>query len=233
MWFKFKQFKKIILVLFISFVSITPARADFWGGDLIYLAQILENALRQLIELRNMVENGKSQLELIRDINRGINDSLRLADTISPYVEPGIYQDWRSGIESIRKLQQIYGNVTDNPNAQVQRDSDQNVAEAVTLNNEVYNYTQSIDQLGEVIKEYSHSVSPGGAQKLTAQTLGVILQVMNQSLRTQATGLKIQAQALAVQNKKEKDSTKEYLATANTLKVAMKNEPVRFKVPRF
>jgi hypothetical protein len=180
-----------------------------------------------------MVENGKSQLELIRDINRGINDSLRLADTISPYVEPGIYQDWRSGIDSIRKLQQIYGNVTDSPNAQVQRDSDQNVAEAVTLNNEVYNYTQSIDQLGEVIKEYSHSVSPGGAQKLTAQTLGVMLQVMNQSLRTQATGLKIQAQALAVQNKKEKDSTKEYLATANTLKVAMKNEPVRFKVPRF
>lgn len=233
MWFKFKQLKKIILVFIISFVSITPARADFWGGDLIYLAQILENALRQLIELRNMVENGKSQLELIRDINRGINDSLRLADTMSPYVEPGIYQDWRSGIDSIRKLQQIYGNVTDNPNAQVQRDSDQNVAEAVTLNNEVYNYTQSIDQLSEVIKEYSHSVSPGGAQKLTAQTLGVMLQVMNQSLRTQATGLKIQAQALAVQNKKEKDSTKEYLATANTLKVAMKNEPVRFKVPRF
>ncbi len=233
MWFKFKQIKKMILVFLISFVSITPAHADFWGGDLIYLAQILENALRQLIELRNMVENGKSQLELIRDINRGINDSLRLADTISPYVDPGIYQDWRSGIDSIRKLQQIYGNVTDNPNAQVQRDSDQNVAEAVTLNNEVYNYTQSIDQLGEVIKEYSHSVSPGGAQKLTAQTLGVMLQVMNQSLRTQATGLKIQAQALAVQNKKEKDSTKEYLATANTLKVAMKNEPVRFKVPRF
>ncbi len=233
MWFKFKQIKKVILVLLISFASITPARADFWGGDLIYLAQILENALRQLIELRNMVENGKSQLEFIRDINRGINDSLRLADTISPYVDPGIYQDWRSGIDSIRKLQQIYGNVTDNPNAQVQRDSDQNVAEAVTLNNEVYNYTQSIDQLGEVIKEYSHSVSPGGAQKLTAQTLGVMLQVMNQSLRTQATGLKIQAQALAVQNKKEKDSTKEYLATANTLKVAMKNEPVRFKVPRF
>ena len=123
--------------------------------------------------------------------------------------------------------------MTDSPDARIYRDTDQQVAEAVNLNNDIYKYTTSIDELGEAIKDYSHDVSPGGAQKLTAQTLGVMLQVMNQSLRTQATGLKLQAQTMAVQNKKEKDSTKQYLETANTLRVAMKKEKIQFTAPRF
>ncbi len=209
------------------------ARADMFGGDLIYLAQILANAIKQLTELKSMVQNGQDQLNLIRDINRGINDSLNLARTINPNIDPGLYKDWQNVSDALNKVQTIYGIVTNSPDAQIYRDTDQQVAEAVTLNNDVYKYTEDIDELGEVIKAYSHQTSPGGAQKLTAQTLGVMLQVMNQSLRTQATGLKLQAQTMAVQNKKEKDSTKQYLETANTLRVAMKNEKIQFQAPRF
>ncbi len=227
--------KHLLLICTFASLSLTASvgQADAWGADLVYLAQILENAIHQLIELRNMAENGQSQLELLQNINRGINDSLRLAGTISPYSDPGLYKDWRSASAAITELHRIYGSVVASPNSSVQRDSDQAIAEAISLNNEIYHYTEDIDSLGEVIKEYSHSVSPGGAQKLTAQTLGVMLHVMNQSLRAQATGLKLQAQVSAVQNKKEKDSTKEYLETANTLKLAMKNETIQFKVPRF
>lgn len=211
----------------------SPAKADMFGGDLVYLAQILANAIKQLTELKNMVDNGKDQLNLLTEINRGINDSLQLARTIDPNIDPGIYKDWQNVGDALIKLQTIYGIVTSSPNSKVYSDTDQNVAEAVTLNNDIYKYTQNIDELGEAIKEFSHDVSPGGAQKLTAQTLGVMLQVMNQSLRTQATGLKLQAQTMAVQNKKEKDSTKQYLETANTLRVAMKKEKIQFVAPRF
>lgn len=226
--------KKIISILIaVFFVASSPAKADMFGGDLIYLAQILANAIKQLTELKNMVDNGKDQLNLLTEINRGINDSLRLAQTIDPNIDPGIYKDWQNAGDALAKLQSIYGIVTNSPDSRVYSDTDQNVAEAVTLNNDIYKYTQNIDELGEAIKDYSHDVSPGGAQKLTAQTLGVMLQVMNQSLRTQATGLKLQAQTMAVQNKKEKDSTKQYLETANTLRVAMKKEQIQFVAPRF
>lgn len=218
---------------FLVFVASTPVRADFWGGDLFYLAQILTNTIKQLVELKNIVDNGRDNLELIRDINRGINDSLRLAQTINPNIDPGIYQDWRNVEQALQKLQNIYGEVVNSPDAQVYRDTDHQVAEAVTMNNQIYSYTEEIDQIGEAIKDYSHDVSPGGAQKLTAQSMGIMLQLMNQSLRTQATGLKLQAQTMAVENKKEKDQTKMYLETANTLRVAMKNEPLQFKAPRF
>lgn len=226
--------RKIISILIaVSLMVSPPAKADMFGGDLIYLAQILANAIKQLTELKNMVDNGKDQLNLLTEINRGINDSLRLAHTIDPNIDPGIYKDWQNAGDALAKLQSIYGIVTNSPDSRVYSDTDQNVAEAVTLNNDIYKYTQNIDELGEAIKDYSHDVSPGGAQKLTAQTLGVMLQVMNQSLRTQATGLKLQAQTMAVQNKKEKDSTKQYLETANTLRVAMKKEKIQFVAPRF
>lgn len=226
--------KKIIsLVVAVSIFLSSPAKADMFGGDIIYLAQILANAIKQLTELKNMVDNGKDQLNLLTEINRGINDSLRLARTIAPNIDPGIYKDWQNVGDALTKLQSIYGIVTSSPDSKVYSDTDQNVAEAVTLNNDIYKYTENIDELGEAIKEFSHDVSPGGAQKLTAQTLGVMLQVMNQSLRTQATGLKLQAQTMAVQNKKEKDSTKQYLETANTLRVAMKKEKIQFLAPRF
>ncbi len=226
--------KKIVSIfLAASLVFSTPAKADMFGADVAVLMEILANAIKQYIELKNIVDNGRDQLDLIREINRGVNDSLRLAQTINPNIDPGIYKDWQNAGDALAKLQSIYGIVTNSPDSKVYSDTDQNVAEAVTLNNDIYKYTQNIDELGEAIKDYSHDVSPGGAQKLTAQTLGVMLQVMNQTLRTQATGLKLQAQTMAVQNKKEKDSTKQYLETANTLRVAMKKEKIQFVAPRF
>ncbi len=226
--------KKIFSIFLAASLTVsTPAKADMFGGDVAVLIQILANALKQYIELKNIVENGRDQLDLIREINRGVNDSLQLARMINPNMDPGLYKDWQNAGDALAKLQSIYGIVTNSPDSKVYSDTDQNVAEAVTLNNDIYKYTQNIDELGEAIKEYSHEVSPGGAQKLTAQTLGVMLQVMNQSLRTQATGLKLQAQTMAVQNKKEKDSTKQYLETANTLRLAMKKEKIQFVAPRF
>lgn len=226
--------KKITVIFMVLLVSISqPTKADMWGGDLVYLAQILANAIKQLVELKNIVETSQNQLDLLREINRGINDSLRLARTIDPNIDPGIYKDWQNVDDALQKLQALYGIVTDSTEATVYRNTDQQVAEAIDRNNDIYKYTASIDELGEAIKDYSHEVSPGGAQKLTAQTLGIMLQVMNQSLRTQATGLKLQAQTMAVQNKKEKDSTRQYLETANTLRAAMKKEKIQFTAPRF
>ncbi len=225
--------KFIAIAISVSMMLSAPAKADIFGGDVAVLVQILSNTIKQLVELQNLVKNGNDQLDLMRSINRGVNDSLQLARTIYPNIDPGLYKDWQNVSDAINKLETIYGIATNSPVARIYRDTDRQVAEAVTLNNDIYKYTQNIDELGEAIKEYSHEVSPGGAQKLTAQTLGVLLQVMNQSLRTQATGLKLQAQTMAVQNKRDKDSTKQYLETANTLRVAMKNEKIQFTAPRF
>ncbi len=212
----------------------TPyARADLFGGDVVVLAQILANAIQQLAQLRSLLQNGQDSLDLIRDINRGINDSLGLIRTISPNIDPGLYKDWQKVTDALTQLETIYGIVVESRDSRVQKDTDQTVAEAISLNNSIYKYTKVIDEIGEMIKDESHRVSPGGASKLTAQSLGVMLNLQNEMLRTQATGLKLQAQSLVIQNKKDKDRTRQMVDSADKLNAALAGQSPKFELPRF
>lgn len=209
------------------------ARCDMFGGDVAVLVQILANALEQLVQLKKILDTGKDNLDLIQEINRGINDSLQLLQTAGLKIDPGIYKDWRTVSDGLRQLQSLYGIAVPSPEQPVQNATDENVAEAIQFNNTIYDYANDVDRIGEAIKQYSHQVSPGGAQKLTAESMGVMLHVMNQSLRAQATGLKLQAQTLALANKKDKDYTRDLLEKSQTLESSMRNDKAQFEIPRF
>ena len=228
--------KKFISVLLsVCLFSSVPqtAKADMWGADIPILLEILANSLQQLIQLKAMLENGTDTLDLLRDINRGINDSLGIAETLGLRIDPGIYRDLKNVPLAAQNLEKIYGIVTDSKVATVQRNTDQTVAEAISFNNELNDYAFKLDRIGEEIKRYSHAVSPGGAAKLTAESLGVVIHVMNQQMRAQGQALKLQAQAMAVQNKKDKDQTDQYLREGQNLKNKMIALNPEFKVMRF
>jgi hypothetical protein len=210
-----------------------PSKADLFGGDVAVLVQILANALKQLYELQRLVQAGQSTLYLLRDINQGINDSLKLIKSLPDNPDPGIYGDLSQLKDILDRLNKSYGQTIDSPDKEAFESTDQTVAEAIRMNTELYEYTNQLDAVGEEVKQYSHKVSPGGAAKLTAQTLGVMIHVMNQQLRAQGTSMKLDAQRLAMENKKEKQSTEAYLKQADTLKIAMKTNVPSFKLPRF
>ncbi len=210
-----------------------PARADLFGADAAILAQILANALQQLAQLEEILNTGGDTLGLLRDINRGINDSLRMAETFGLRIDPGLYRDLTRMDKAVNAVESIFGRAVDSPLAVVQRNTDQSVAEAITFNNELNEYTKRLDRIGEDIKSFSHAVSPGGAAKLTAQSMGVMIHVLNQQMRATGQGLKLQAQALALQNKSEKDKTEQYLKEGQRLKVKMQSVNTKFTVPRF
>ena len=230
-----KNLKRIAFFILFLLIFSYPrnVNADFFGGDIPLLTQIVVNTLQQLAQLRAILGTGQDSLSLLRDINRGINDSLNLAKTIGPDQNPGIYGNVRSVDDALRLIQETYGVVAISPNSKIEQNTDQSVAEAIKLNQSVFNYTAQIDDLSEQIKVYSHAVSPGGAQKLTAQSMGVMLQVMNENLRTQATGLKLQAQALEMTNQREKESTKAMMQNNLDLKNAMQMANPKFETPRF
>lgn len=228
--------KKFISVL-LSFCLISSAplsaKADMWGADIPILLEILANSLQQLIQLKAMLQNGSDTLDLMKDINRGINDSLGIAETLGLRIDPGIYRDLKNVNQATQSLEKIYSLVTDSKLATVQRNTDQTVAEAITFNNDLNDYALRLDRIGEEIKRFSHAVSPGGAAKLTAESLGVVIHVMNQQMRAQGQALKLQAQAMAVQNKKDKDQTDQYLREGQNLKNKMIALNPEFKVMRF
>jgi hypothetical protein len=224
-----KQFVVIVTAISLCLVPCT-SKAFF---DTPVLLEILANAIKQYIELRNIFQTGVNQLNLLREINRGLNDIVQLAQTAGIQIDPGLFKDLRSAEQALAQFQQIYGIVVDSPEARVQRNTDQVVAESVAVNNELYSYATEIDRIGNQIKDYSRLASPGGAQKLTAQSMGVMIHVLNQGLRAQATGLKLQASYIAQENKKEKDQVAGFLKSSDILVSSLKNSQTHFERPRF
>lgn len=228
-----KRLSILLIFAFISGAAAPNAHASIFGEENATLIQILLNAVKQLEELRQIVQAGEDTLNLIRDINRGINDSIQVAETSGIHIDPRLYGDLQKFQDVTQSLDAIYGPVLDSPLAPVQKNTDETVAEAISMNNNIYDYTDRVDKIGEEVKQYSHKVSPGGAAKLTAESLGVVIHVLNEQLRASATGLKLQAQAMAVQNKKDKDSTNEYLTEATTIENEIATIDPKFEVPRF
>ena len=231
-----RRFKPAVqAVLLATGIAIAPAfaRADLFGGDDAILASILENAITQLAQLRSILETSNDSLGLMRDLNRGINDSLRMAETLGVRIDPGVYRELGSVNSAIAAVEATFGKPVDSPLKQIQTNSDRAAAEAISFNNETNEYANRLDRIGEEIKAYSHAASPGGAAKLTAESLGVMIHVLNQQLRATGHGLKLQAQAMAVQNKREKDATAQYLKENDLLSKKMKSITASFEAPRF
>lgn len=212
---------------------IPAARADMFGGDNIILAQILQQSVSQLAQLKNIMQAGTDSLNLVRDINRGINDSLRAAESLGLHIDPGIYRKLDNVDQAFSTVERVFGKTVNSPVATVERNTDRVVAEAISFNNRLNDYTLTLDRIGEDIKSFSHVVSPGGAMKLTAQSLGVVIHVMDQQLRTQGQALKLQAQAMAIQNKKDKDQTEQFIKEGQQLKNRMMTADLKFEAPRF
>jgi hypothetical protein len=230
-----KKRRKVAFVVILILILLIPKSAfsDFFGGDLPLLAEIVANTLQELTALKGILQTGSDDLALAQEINRGINDSMNLIQTTFPHIDPGVFKNWQSASSALQGVESLYGEVAASRDAPVQSQTDQSVAEAIALNNEVYDYTAEIDDLGESIKTMSHSVSPGGAAKLTAQSLGVMLNLMNEQLRTQATGLKLQAEELALVNRREKEATRYAVETSSALQTSMQLQETNFQLPIF
>lgn len=223
----------LALFLLVSSLQATPARADFFGGDLPLLAGILTNAIQQLSQLANLLNTGRNTLGLMQDINRGIFDAVTLLNTLGPNQGAGLYGDLKDRDAALKRVQELYGTPTQSNDTTVQNYSDTSVADALALHGSVYEYSDRMDGVGTGFQTSANSASPGRSAKLTTQALGVLVNLMNESLRTQATELKLQAQSLAAENKKDKDMAKHMSAETEGLKKAMQSDPADFSTPRF
>lgn len=193
------------IVLFIIFLMRpTVTYGDFFGGDLPLLANIVANTFQQLSKLQTIIGSSQESLQLMKDINKGLNDAMSIIKTQNSSLSPGILSDIQSAQQLLAEIEHIYGKVPNTSQSGVQATTDTSVAESIHLHNEAFRYADKVDPEAEKIKDYAKAVNPAGAQKLTAQGVGVLIHVMNQILRTNAALLKVQSEQLALQNRREK-----------------------------
>jgi hypothetical protein len=226
------RLRTLQIVLSLSLLTVSPqARSDFWGGDLVYLAQILQQAILQVEQLRLILGNGRDSLGYLQEINQGLRDALRLAETVNRTLKPGALSNLQGVTDVIRELEGIYGKIPVTSEAKLQSTHDLSVAESVHLHNEAFRYADQVDPEAERMKEYAQVASPQGAAKASLQAQGVQIHVLNQILRTNAALLKIQSENLALENRKAKLQSEQFRLQYSELSRSFKDFKPGFSLP--
>lgn len=226
------RIKKIITASLIVFTLAIPqpSRADFWGGDVVVLTQILANAVQQLIQLRQILSNGADTLDLMRDINRGIRDGLTVIQMINPKFNPGLYGDMETADKVLNVISDLYGKIPQTPERRLQEAQDKSVSESIAMNGNLFKFADQADDESRRIFNHSQAVSPQGAAKLTAQSVAILISVSTQVLRTNSMMLKMMSENMALQNRKEKLQSAQFKTQYDGISSALEDLPKETKL---
>lgn len=224
--------KKKLITLFIAFTLILPrpARADLFGGDVAVLTQILVQAIQQLYQLKQIFKTGNDSLELMRDINRGIRDGLRIIQIINPKFNPGLYGSLETVEQVQRAIEDLYGMIPQTSEYRLQETQDRSVSESIAMNGTLFQFADSVDEETRRIIAHAQVVNPQGAAKLTAQSLAVLIGVTTQVLRTNSMMLKMMGQNMALSNRKEKLQAQQFKAQYEGISSALGATPKETKL---
>jgi hypothetical protein len=221
------KFKKWTVAATLSLTLTVPqtSRADFFGGDVVILVQILANAVQQLTQLQQILGTGTDTLSLLREVNRGLRDGLAVLRMIDPQLNPGLYGDLRTADQVLGTLQNIYGRIPQTADARLQAAQDQSASESIAMNGTLFEFADHADQESRRIFEHSQVVNPQGAGKLTAQSIAVLISVTTQVLRTNSMMLKMMGQNMALTNRKEKIQSSQFRSQYDGLSDAFRGIP--------
>lgn len=228
-----KNYKNSLIAVIFYFAMIVPlpSRADLFGGDVAVLVQILAQAIEQVTRLQTIINNGKDTLNLMRDINSGVRSGLDMIHIINPRFNPGLYGDLKDPQNVLRAIHDLYGQAPKTADKELMDSNDQSVAEVISMNRNIFDYADQVDQERERILLHSQVVSPQGAAKLQNQSLGVLIGVMTQLLRTQSQMLKIMGQNMALENRKEKMTSSQFIENYQGLSNGFKSLPKDTTLP--
>lgn len=215
----------LVPMLALAIVVPRPAKADLWGGDVVVLTKILVESIKQLAALRNIISQTRGQLELMREINRGIKDGLKVIRIINPRFNPGLYGNLETADRVLAVINELYGAIPETADSRLQEAQDRSVAESIAMNGTLFRFADEVDAESKRIIDHARSVNPQGAGKLTAQSLGVLIGVTTQVLRTNSMMLKMMSENMALQNRKEKLSSSQFRAQYDGLTDAFDSLP--------
>lgn len=229
-----KKIKKLSVVIVVSLSLIFASfksRADLFGGDVAVLIQILAQAIQQVMQLKAILENGQDSLNLVRDLNSGIRAGLSLIQIINPKFDPGVYGDLKDPQVVLRAIRDLYGQVPKGADSELLDVQDQSVAETISMNRNLYDYADQVDKERDRILAHAQITSPQGSAKLHNQSLAVLIGVTTQLLRTQSQMLKLFAQNMALENRKQKVSSQQFTENYGSISRGINSIPKEVVLP--
>lgn len=185
-------------LLFIPLLCLysSPVRADFWGGDLPLLAQIVTNTLQTLYQLQQ-------QTTLLNDEMAGIKNRISRIQTIAEMVQPSSWEKWRDPREAVNRLRIIYGTIPKEYRSEKADAIEDELSRAMNAISRIGPGANTSFQSGKELERRGADSSPGVAQKLTASGVGSLVTLESQSLVLQSHITSLLTQMLANGNERE------------------------------
>lgn len=183
-------------LLLLVALSATPAKADFWGGDLPLLAQIVANTLQTLSQLQQ-------QTTLMSDEMAGIKNRIYRIQTIAEVVQPSSWDKWKDPREAVNRLRIIYGAIPKEYRSEKSDAIEDELSRAMNAISRIGPGATSSFQSGKELERRGADSSPGVAQKLTASGVGSLVTLESQSLILQSHITSLLTQMLADGNERE------------------------------
>jgi hypothetical protein len=213
-------FNRICIILIFLFALYTmktpPAEADFWGGDLPLLAQILAKSIEQIRELQEIIGSAQNTVSILEDMNRGVKEVLKLADTAHIQLPKQVYEDAKSIDSAFSTAERLYGMVSKNAPI-FQKTHHQSGVEGLFISQDAFEYSTFLDKNGESVKRSAVVANQATATRLTAETLGVLLHAVSHTNRILAKDLEISSTSRLEQTAKENAQFDTYIKTSDFL----------------
>lgn len=172
------------------------ARADFWGGDLPLLTEIVFNTLHTMMELEKQTESMNDELA-------GIKDKIQRVQTIANLVQPSQWGQWKDPREAVQRLRTIYYNMPKEYRTEKYDTIDDEISKAMNLAARTGPEAKTSFDSGKELERRGADASPGVAQKLTASGVGSLVAIQSQSLVMESHITSLLAQMLAEGNERE------------------------------
>lgn len=172
------------------------ARADFFGGDIPLLAEVVANTLQTLTELEKQTALAKDQMD-------GIKDRISRLKTISNLVQPSTWSQWKDPAEALRRLREIYFAIPSEYQSEKSKAIEADIANAMTEIASLSGETKDAFLSGKELEKRGVDASPGVAQKLIASGTGTLIAIAAQTQVIESHITDLLAQTLASSNERE------------------------------
>lgn len=180
------------------------------------LIQILSENIRRYYQLQQMIKQGNEQMDFLKTLNQGIDNSIGLIESL-PVKDEKILTELKEFKSAVKKVENLYGQVPKSPEEALQKIHDDTVAESLKMASTFKEYSEVQEKNSMLIASQARIASPKGAARMQAETSAEILHSLSQLLRLNTQTLKLQSEQLAMSNKREKESVSNFQRVSGDL----------------
>ena len=215
-----------LAVLLLAFLCLFPfmriAKADMFGADVAVLSQILIEDILEVKTMYQMLTQAQDTASILEDMNRGVKDVIRLADSAHVPLPPQVYASASQMAQASQMTTNLYGAMgTDSPS--FTQTNFQSGVEGLYLSEDALNYSSTLDGQGNQIEQASVLANQTTATKLTAESMGTLIHAVSHSNRLEAKSLELNSTKRIEDTSKENAEYESFISTENSIVNDMKN----------